>query len=103
MNFRLDGQTRLARAIPYNENLWIGVAVCALIAVAGFWYGGWWAWQNHLFADHSREMEATVIHKYIVVGQGKHGPTYTPHLQYGYQVGNLIVNCDVSVHHDIYD
>ena len=99
----LGGQSRLARAVPFNENLWIGTVVCALIAVAGFWYGGWWTWQNHLYADHGQEMLATVTHKYVVVTQGKHGPIHTPHLQYHYHVRDVAVDCDVSTQWTLYN
>jgi hypothetical protein len=97
------GPTPVKRAIAYNENLWPVVVFVGLVTVGALWYGGWWTWQNHLFADHARQMEAKVLRKYVVESQGKHGPIYTPHLQYGYQVGNLLVNCDVTVGSDIYD
>ena len=100
--FPLDAP-RLARAVPYDENLWIGTAFCALIMVAGFWYGGWWTWQNHLFADHSRELLATVTQKYVVVSQGKHGPIYTPHIQYQYHVRDLMVECDTPTKNSLYN
>jgi hypothetical protein len=94
---------RLSRALPYNNRLWPGIIFFAALTGIGCWYGGWWAWQNHLFADHGQVIEARVLRKYLAESQGKHGPVYTPHLTYGYQVGNVVVNSDVAISRDTWD
>jgi hypothetical protein len=93
----------LSRALPYDNSLWPGIIFFAVLTGIGFWYGGWWTWQNHLFADHGQVMEAKVLRKYLAKSQGKHGPVYTPRLAYGYQVGNVVVNYDVAPARDTWD
>jgi hypothetical protein len=93
----------VSRALPYKDNLWPGIIFFAAITGIGLWYGGWWTWQNHLFAEHGQQMEATVLRKYMAVSRGRHGPSYTPHVAYGYRVGDVIINCDTPIQRSTWD
>jgi hypothetical protein len=101
--FSFDRRPRESRALPYRDKLWPGIVCFGALAGIALWYGGWWTWQNHLFAEHGQRLEATVLHKYMAVSHGKHGPYYTPHIAYGYRIGDVIINCDTPVQRSTWD
>lgn len=102
MAFLSFGSPPVTRAIAYNRGLWLGVALWAVFTGAVLWFGGWWTWQNHLFADHGRSTAATVIRLYTTISHGRHGSSTTYHVVYGYRVGDLLVNTQTSVHRATY-
>ena len=86
------------RAIVYNRWLPVGVVLWTIFTVVVLGIGGWMTWHNHLFADHARKATGTVLRHYTTITHGKGGSTTTHyHLNYGYRVGDLLVNASTSV------
>jgi hypothetical protein len=89
------------RAIPYTS-LWFGILVWGLIT-AGFTAGAAWILdQDYLFAYHSQATTGRVERKFVKVSHGRHGPSYTPCLEYHYQVANDLVDSQMDVRTDTY-
>jgi hypothetical protein len=86
----------MIRAVPYTS-LWFGVILWTLLTGALLIYTSWWLYQDFLFAYHSKSTVGIVERKFMKVGQGKHGPTYTPWLDYRYQTERMATECDSSV------
>lgn len=88
----------MTRAIPYNQWLWLGIALWLGVTGTILVWGVWWAYENQLFADHSTHINGTVVRKFVTVSHGKGGPHYTHCVAYTYRAGNLIGTCVTPVH-----
>jgi len=91
----------MIRAVPYTP-LWLGGALWLLVTGALLYGTAWQLYQNFLFDHHSQSTVGTVERKFMQVGQGKHGKTYTPCLDYRYQVDRMVAHGQSTVHNDTY-
>jgi len=86
----------MIRAVPYTS-LWFGVILWVLIGGALLTGTGYILYQDFLFTNYGQHTMGMVDRKFLKVGQGKHGPTYTPCLVYQYQAGSLTTGCEQTV------
>lgn len=91
----------MIRAVPYTS-LWFGFIIWGLIGGALLIGTGYMLYQDFLFANYGQHTQGTVERKFMRVGQGKHGPTYTPCLDYRYQVPGVAVTAECTVRGDTY-
>jgi len=91
----------MIRAVPYTS-LWFGVFLWTLVAGALVIGTSWLLYQDFLFAYDSKSTLAMVERKFLKVGQGKHGPTYTPCLDYRYQAQHMEAEAESTVRSDTY-
>jgi hypothetical protein len=91
----------MIRAIPYTP-LWFGVIVWVLITGAILAFTVRQLYEDFRFAYHSQSASAVVERGFLKVSQGRHGPVYTPCLDYRYQVGYTVVQSEATVCNDTY-
>jgi hypothetical protein len=91
----------MIRAIPYTP-LWFGLIIWGLIGGALLIGTGYMLYQDFLFANYGRHTQGTVERKFMRVGQGRHGPTYTPCLDYRYEMPGMAVTSECTVQRDTY-
>lgn len=92
----------MIKAVPYTS-LWLGTTLWVLITGGLLAGTGWQLYENYLFSHYSHSVEARVDRKFMSVTHGKGGPTYTPHLDYDYHVGSVVVRAETSVQPDTYN
>lgn len=63
---------------------------------------GYMLYEDYLFANYGRQTAGMVERKFMRVSQGKHGPTYTPCLDYRYQMPGFSVTSESTVQGDTY-
>jgi hypothetical protein len=91
----------MIRAVPFTS-IWLGLIVWILLGGALLSFTGYILYQDYLFANFSKPITGTVDRVFLKVGQGKHGPTYTPCLDYHYQVPGIRIDCEQTVQRDTY-
>ena len=88
----------MKRAVPYNQWLWLGIALWLLATGVILGWGAWWARENQLFADHSVHVDGTVLRKFVTVSHGRGGTHHTRCVVYSYQAGHIVGWCETAVH-----
>ena len=91
----------MIRAVPFTS-IWLGLVIWVLIGGGFLVATGYMLYQDFLFANYGQHADGTVLRKFMKVGQGKHGPTYTPCLDYRYQMPGMAVTSESTVQGDTY-
>jgi len=91
----------MIRAVPFTS-IWLGLIIWVLIGGGFLVATGYMLYEDFLFANYGRHATATVERKFMRVSQGKHGPTYTPCLDYRYQLPGMAVTSECTVQGDTY-
>jgi len=88
----------MRRAVPYSYSVWFVMPLWALITGAILYWAFWRMYDNYRFDDHGRQMQATVLRKFITKTYSKNGTPYNHYnIVYGYEVADLLGNCQVEV------
>jgi hypothetical protein len=91
----------MIRAVPFTS-IWFGLVIWVLIGGALLTGTGYMLYEDFLFANYGRHADGIVERKFMKVGHGKHGPTYTPCLDYRYQMPGMAVTSESTVQGDTY-
>ncbi len=91
----------MIRAVPYTS-LWLGTLLWVVVSGIVLYASGYQLHENYLFAHHSAPVTATVERRYTTISHGRHGSTTNYHLQYHYQVGNVIADARTTVNRATY-
>ena len=83
-------------AVPYTS-LWFGILIWVLVTGGVLTGTSCLLYQDYLFAYDSQSLFGTVERKFYQVSHGRHGTTYTPYLDYRYEVDHMIVEAKTSV------
>lgn len=92
----------MTRAIPFTS-IWLGLVLWVLVGGSLLAGASWLLYQDYLFANYGKPIMGTVDRKFMRETQGKHGPVYTPCLDYEFQVGQMTAHCESTVQNGTYE
>jgi hypothetical protein len=94
----------MAREIRYTAawKLTLGFFIWAAITGTFLYLSGKELHEDYLFTHHAIPVTGKVVQKHYTVSHGRHGASYTYHVSYNYEAGNVQGFCQQTVQYGTY-